>query len=477
MEVFIPLGIISVLILLNGLFVAAEFSLIAAPPTRITQRAEAGSADARRVLSILRHPPAQNRYLATAQIGITVVSLGLGMYGEHAIAEWLLDPLEHYTTLAAPLAHTIATVVSVAILTYLHVVLGEMVAKSLALSHAETMALAVSLPMRILEWLLSPVIFVLNGLGNMITRLMGVPPAESHARLLSPQELEFIVEESYAGGLIEPAEQLFIENIFDLKERTVGQVMTPRTRIVGIAVDEDEATALDLVCETRHSRYPIYERSLDQIIGVLHVKDLARYRLKPDTPFDLHEFARLRPVPYVPDTVTIDAMLVRFRQERISLAIVVDEFGGTAGLLTLEDLVEEVVGEIQDEFDEETAPFEQLDTHTLRVQGSLLLDELNQHFDLDIDHPEVNTVGGLIMTELGRIPEAGDAVEVEGILFSVEEVEGMAVQTAQVKLPDSVVVPSPTPLVAPEDARTDLAEDIVDQIRGDEDAPADAPPQ
>jgi magnesium and cobalt transporter len=204
---------------------------------------------------------------------------------------------------------------------------------------------------------------------------------------------------------------------------------------------------------------------------VLHVKDLARYRLKPDGHFDLREFALLRPVPYVPDTVTLDAMLARFRQERISLAIVVDEFGGTAGLLTLEDLVEEVVGEIQDEFDEETAPFEQLDTHTLRVQGSLLLDELNQHFDLDLVHPEVNTVGGLIMTELGRIPEAGDQVEVGGILFSVEAVDGMAVQTAQIQLPESVVIPPPISISAEEDARTDLAEDIVDQIKGNEDTP------
>lgn len=467
MDVFIPLAIISVLILLNGLFVAAEFSLIAAPPTRMAQRAEEGSADASRVLSILRNPPAQNRYLATAQIGITVVSLGLGMYGEHAIAEWLLDPLEHYTSLAEPLAHTIATVTSVAILTYFHVVLGEMVAKSLALTYAEHMALIVSLPMRVLEGLLSPVIFVLNGLGNLVTRLIGVPPAESHARLLSPQELEYIVGESFEGGLIEPAEQLFIENIFDLKERTVGQAMTPRTRIVGISVDESEDAVLALVCDARHSRYPIYERSLDQIIGVLHIKDLARYRLNPDSRFDLREFAQRRPVPYVPDTVTLDEMLARFRQERVSMAIVVDEFGGTAGLLTLEDLVEEVVGEIQDEFDEETAPFEQLDTHTLRVHGALLLDELNQHFDLDLAHPEVNTVGGLIMTELGRIPETGDEVEVEGIVLSVEEVEGMAVQSVQVRLPDSVVAAPPVTITAEEDARTELTSDIVEQIRGD----------
>ncbi len=452
MDILIPLAIISTLIILNGIFVAAEFGLIAAPPTRIAQKAAAGSADARRLLSILRSTDAQNRYLATAQIGITVVSLGLGMYGEHIFAEWLLEPLAHYTTLAEPLAHTIATVLAIAIMTYLHVVLGEMVAKSLALHYAEATALRLSLLMSLLQRLLTPAIFVLNGLGNMVTRLLGVPPAESHARLLSPEELEYIVEESFEGGLIESAEQLFIENIFDLKERSVGQTMTPRTRIVGIAVDEKEEDVLFKVCDARYSRYPIYEKSLDQIIGVLHIKDLARHRVNPDAIFDLRELASRRPVPYVPDTVTLDEMLVRFRQERIPLAVVVDEFGGTAGIITLEDLVEEVVGEIHDEYDdEEHAPFAQLDERTLRVQGSLLLDELNQHFDMEIDHPEVNTVGGLIMTVLGRIPEPGDIVEEDGVIFTVEEVKGMAVQTVRVTLPESVIVqPESLPLASQE---------------------------
>ncbi|MCB0116515.1 MAG: DUF21 domain-containing protein, partial [Caldilineaceae bacterium] len=216
MEVLIPVSIIAVLIVLNGIFVAAEFGLIAAPPTRIAQRAETGSTDARRVLGILRSPLLQNRYLATAQIGITVVSLGLGMYGEHTIAEWIYEPLSHYTSFAEPLAHTIATVLAVATLTYLHVVLGEMVAKSLALHYAEATALRVSLPMRGLEMALFPAIYVLNSLGNLVTRLIGVRPPESHSRLLSPEELEYIIDESYEGGLIEQAEQLFIENIFDL---------------------------------------------------------------------------------------------------------------------------------------------------------------------------------------------------------------------------------------------------------------------
>ncbi|MBI3957770.1 MAG: HlyC/CorC family transporter [Chloroflexi bacterium] len=439
MDVVIPVTVITILILLNGIFVAAEFALIAAPPTRLAQESAAGSRLAAQVLAVLRDTDRQNRYLATAQIGITIVSLGLGMYGEHILADWLLIPLQHYTILAKPIAHTIASVLAVAALTYLHVVLGEMVAKSLALQFAEATALRLILPMTLMQRILSPVISLLNGLGNAATRLLGVPPAERVNRLFSPDELEIIVEESYAGGLIEPSQQLFIENIFDLKERSVGQVMTPRTRVVGISVDQSEEDVLQIVCETLHSRYPIYDSSLEQIIGMLHIKDLARYRVHREDDFDLRRFAQRRPVPFVPDTVPLDRMLARFRRERISLAVVVDEFGGTAGIVTLEDLVEEVVGEIQDEFDTEEIPFERIDERRMRVQGALLLDELNQHFDLKLQDAEVDTVGGLIMSRLGQMPVPGDQVTVDGILFVVESLEGRAVQNVCITLPEPAV--------------------------------------
>jgi len=436
MDVVIPVSIIAILIILNGIFVAAEFSLIAAPPTRLAQSAAAGSRLAAQVLAVLKDTDRQNRYLATAQIGITVVSLGLGMYGEHILADWLFVPLQQSTTLAEPIAHTIATVLAVALLTYLHVVLGEMVAKSLALEFPEATALRLILPMTLMQRIFSPVISLLNGLGNSVTRLLGVVPAEQFSRLFSPAELEIIVEESYEGGLIEPSQQLFIENIFDLKERVVGQVMTPRTRVVGIAADQSEDEVLQLVCDAHHSRYPIYDESLDQIIGMLHIKDLARHRVQKEEEFDLRLFAQRRPVPFVPDTIPLDRMLARFRRERISLAVVVDEFGGTAGIVTLEDLVEEVVGEIQDEFDVEDLPIERIDERRLRVQGALLLDELNQHFDLNLEYPEVDTVGGLIMSRLGQIPAPGDQIVVDGILFVVEKVEGRAVQNVCITLPE-----------------------------------------
>lgn len=436
MDILTPIVVVAVLILFNGLFVAAEFGLIAVPPTRIAQRAETGDRAARRVLRVLRDIDGQNRYLATAQIGITMVSLGLGMYGEHALAQWLLAPLAHYTALAEPLAHTFATVFAVVVLTFLHVVFGEMVAKSLALSYAEATALRLAIPMALMQRLLSPVIVVLNGLGNLITRRLGIPPADAHARLVSSKDLEYIVEESYASGLIEASEQLLIENIFDLKERTVGQAMTPRTHITGIGVNDSAEEVLQLICEERYSRYPIYEENLDHIIGVLHIKDLARYQLSDASePFDLRQFAQRRPVVYVPETVPLDEMMARFRQEHVPLIVVVDEFGGTAGILTLEDMVEEVVGEIQDEFDVEGAPFEPISEYELRVQGTVLLDELNQHYHLSLAHHDVNTVGGLIMAQLGRIPVPGDQVDIEAITFIVETMDGNAVETARLLLP------------------------------------------
>jgi putative hemolysin len=287
-----------------------------------------------------------------------------------------------------------------------------------------------------MQWLLTPVIFVLNGLGNLITRMMGIPPAEAHTRLVSSKDLEYIVEESYEGGLIEASEQVLIENIFDLKERTVGQVMTPRTHITGFDVNDSAEEVLQIIYEERYSRYPIYEESLDHIIGVLHIKDLARYQLNNvSEPFDLRQFAQQRPVVHVPETVLLDEMMTRFRQEHVSLIVAVDEFGGTAGIITLEDMVEEVVGEIQDEFDVEEAPFETISEHELRVQGTLLLDELNQHYHLSLEHDEVNTVGGLIMAQLGRIPEPGDQIVFDGITFIAETMDGNAVETARLLLP------------------------------------------
>jgi CBS domain containing-hemolysin-like protein len=433
-EYLVPILIIAFLILLNGLFVAAEFAIVSAPRTRLAQAAERGSAAARNVLDILADPMQQNRYLATAQIGITVASLGLGMYGEHTVAEWLYGPLSRITPLAGPLSHTVATILALGILTYLHVVLGEMVPKSLAIQYSEATVLRLDGPMKVLRKIFSPVVLVLNGIGNAIVRLAGVPPVNAQSRLFSADELEYLMEESAGVGLMEPDEQLFIENIFDLRQRTVGHVMTRRKQVVGLPVTADEQETLRFVCTERHSRYPVYDKGLDDIVGVLHVKTLARQQANRERqPFDLRQLAR--PVVYVPESLPLDEMLPRFRHDRRQLAVVVDEYGGTAGVVTLEDVIEEVVGEILDEFDQEIAPLERLGASLVRVRGDLLVDELNQLCGLELEHPEADTVGGLVMASLGRVAEPGDAITVDGVALEVEAVEGLAVQTVLVRLP------------------------------------------
>jgi CBS domain containing-hemolysin-like protein len=432
-EYLVPISIITLLIVLNGVFVAAEFAIVAVPPTRMAQLAEDGSGAARHVLSILRDPERQNRYITTAQVGITIVSLGLGMYGEHVLADWFVVLFEGLGELAETTAHTLATVVAVGLLTYLHVVIGEMIPKSLALQAAEPTVLALDRPMLLTERIFRPLISFLNFLGNRVVGLLGIPPAGSSARLYSPEELEFIVDESAEGGLLESRELLFIENIFDLSERTVGQVMTPRTRVVAFRVDDSEETIVNQICEKGQTRYPVYEETLDQIVGILHVKDLVRRRVAGDQPVEVRTL--VRPAVFLPESLTLEKTLLRFRSDHIQLAMVIDEYGGTAGLITLEDLIEEVVGEIRDEFDREIEPVEELEPQLLRVRGDLLLDELEQLYDLDLSFSEADTVGGLVMASLGRIPRLKDEVLYGGVTFKVETVEGLAVQTLLVKLP------------------------------------------
>ncbi|MDQ7030745.1 MAG: hemolysin family protein [Ardenticatenia bacterium] len=432
----VPIAIIAVLIFLNGLFVAAEFALVAAPRARLTQLAEQGSKAAQHVLDTLRHIDRQNLYLATAQVGITVVSLGLGMYGEHTVAEWLEGGLERVAHLAEPTLRALASALAVGVLTYFHVVVGEMVPKSIALQSADRTAIRLVLPMRIMQKLLWPIVTPLNAISNLVMHVIGVPPPGAHAHLFSPEELEYLVEESYRQGMMARDKHLFIENIFDLRERTVGHVMTPRPKIVGLPVGAERDRLVAIICEHRFSRYPVYEDDLDHIVGVLHVKMLARWLAEhgEDQQPDLRRLAH--PAHFVPETLSLTEMLTRFRKEPTQMAIVFDEFGGTAGLITLEDVVEEVLGEIEDEFIQETTPpFRELAPGRLIVRGDVLLQELQQLYDVNLEHPEADTVSGLIMAVLGKIPEVGDEGHYRHVHFTVQAVDNRAVQAVLLEWP------------------------------------------
>ena len=422
--------IITFLVLVNALFVAAEFAIVGAPRAAIDARAAKRQPLARLVQSVLRDPKRQDRYIATAQIGITVASLGLGMYGEHVLAEWLLHLMGEASAMAWLASHGAASVAAVAILTYFHVVVGEMIPKSLALQSAERAALYITPVMLWIQTLLLPVVITLNGLGNVVLKMMGINrQAHRMDQYYTPEELQLIVEESEEQGALRSESGKVLQELFEFGELTAGEVMVPRVRITGIPVGATPPELRGIVGRSPKTRYPVYEGDLDHIVGTYHIKDLLRLLLNAQAV----TADGARPTPVVPETALLDTVLATMRRERAQFAVVIDEHGGTSGVVTLEDLFEEVVGEIDDSPERRSGPrHDQLGR--LRVPGTMRLDELGQQFDLELAHEEVDSVSGLILTVLGRTPKVGDAVDYERLHLDVTAVKGRGVEEAAVCL-------------------------------------------
>lgn len=433
-EYLVPSLIIVALILLNGLFVAAEFAIIGVRPTRLTQLAEEGHGVAAQIKAILDDPVSQDRYIATAQIGITLASLGLGMYGEATIAHWIEAPLHQYFGLGLAAAHTIAVVIALSLMTFAHVVVGEMVPKSLALQYAERTAFAIAGIMGVIRRLFAPAVLVLNAIGNAVLRLLRIP-VNIERKLYAPEELELVVAESAEGGLLNSQQEQLIQNIFDFSDRHVGQVMTPRPRIVGLPLSLPPAELPARIAAARRSRVVIYDGDLDHVVGMVLLKEaIARLVEQPEV-VSLREL--MRPLFVVPETAPVGKVLAAFKRNRTHIALVIDEYGGTAGVVTLEDLVEEVVGEVSDEFDSaELPPLREVEPGVLLARGDLLIEDLREsaHVSLppDDELPEVETVGGLVVALLGRPPRPGDEAWLAGSCFRVEQVAGLAVQAVRI---------------------------------------------
>jgi CBS domain containing-hemolysin-like protein len=423
MDSLTPLAIIAALICANGLFVAAEFAIVGAPRTAIDRRAAAGSRWARLVLHVLEHPIRQDRFIATAQVGITLASLGLGMYGEHVVAAWIAGGLEGLGAARWVAAHTLASGLAVAILTYFHIVFGEMVPKSIALQQAERAALVITLPLRALTALLFPLVYALNGLGNLVLRLGGIRRQIATDRYYTPEELEFVVRESQEGGALRAEAGRMLRELLEFGELTAGEVMVPRVRVSGIPVGTTPQELRGIMRESRHTRYPVYEEDLDHILGTMHLKDLVRVLLAGEAIRAEHA----RPVPLVPETAPLDRLLATLSATRTQMAVVIDEHGGTAGLVTLEDLFEEVIGEIEETPGGEPRLHREPDGR-IRVHGVVRIGELGDFLERELEHEEVDSVGGLILTLLGRPPVPGDTVDYEGLRFEVTEVAGHGVE-------------------------------------------------
>jgi CBS domain containing-hemolysin-like protein len=430
--VLIPIGIILLLVLANSLFVAAEFAIVGAPRASIEHKAAQGSRLAQRVQRILDTPKQQDRYIATTQIGISVASLGLGMYGEHVVADWVaqaLAPLGENRWIAA---HTVATIVALALLTYVHIVVGEMVPKALALQRADRTALYVSPVITALGRAILPLVVGLNGIGNGILRLIGVKRQEVESeRYHTPAELQFIIKESQEGGLLRGEAGRILRELFEFGDLTAAQVMVPRVHIVGIPAGASTGDLRGIVRTNPHTRYPVHAADMDHIVGSLHIKELLRH-LVADKPVTAGDARRL---PYVPATAPLDQVLAAMRRYRSQMAVVMDEQGGTAGIVTIEDLFEEVVGDIDEGRDRR--PIMRGGDGRVTARGTVRLKEVGDALGITLEHPEVHSVSGLVLALLSRPPMVGDVVSWRGARIQVLSVAGRGVGEAMIQRADA----------------------------------------
>lgn len=424
MEHAAALAVIVALVVLNGLFVAAEFAIVTAPKLAIEARARGGQRLARLVLGFLEHPRRQDQYIATAQLGITFASLGLGMYGEHVVAEWIAAGLDAVRPAAVVVPYAVASALSVGMLTYLHIVVGEMVPKSLALQQPERTALWITPAMIAVRTVLAPLVVALNGMGNAVLAAMGIRRLEaSRESYYTAEELQLVVKESHEAGAISGEAGRLLRDVFEFRERTAGEVMAPRVAVTGIELGTPPDEIRAVLQRSPHTRYPVYETDLDHIVGVAHVKDLLRAIVAGESV----DRALARPVPIVPETATLDTVLKAMRRERSHIVVVVDEFGGVAGVATLEDLFDEVVGEIPDSA-EEIEALRGDASGIVFARGTVRLDEVGERFGLALEHEDVDSVSGLVLTLLGRPPRTGDAVTYGGLRFEVRAVAGLGVR-------------------------------------------------
>jgi CBS domain containing-hemolysin-like protein len=413
-----------VLVMANAFFVAAEYAFVRVRKTQLDELSQQGSARARLASSMLDRLDA---YISASQLGVTLASLGLGLVGEPALAR-IVDPLFGWLRGFSETAFDVLTfVLAFAIVTYVTTVVGELAPKYLALQRALPLALWTAYPLSVFYRVMYPFIALVNTSANAILLLLGIRQSDELS-VHSEEELKMLVAVSTRKGVLQESERVIVGRAMEFADRIVRQVMVPRTEIVAVSDDTPVAEILVTARQHRFSRFPVFHEDLDHIIGIVHVKDLV------GVDKDNRTRARdvMRKVPVMPETMRLDQALAEFRRQRVQLAIVLDEFGGTAGLVTLEDVIEQLVGEVQDEFDLEAPAFKEEGPGTLVVDGLTSLDALRERLGLELTDEPYDTVGGLVFGRLGRLAAVGDTVEIEGYRFQVTAVDGRRV--AQVRV-------------------------------------------
>lgn len=427
------LFIIISLLFVNAFFVVSEFSLVKVRKTRLEQLCCEGNKKAKIALSLVNNV---NKMLAAAQLGVTIASIALGWVAEATIVQ-LIKPIIGFLPFLNGqfTAHVVAVPISFALVTYFHVLLGEQLPKCLAIEHSEKLALIISAPMKIFMQLFKPFVWLLQASCDMLLRIFHINDSDASI-VHSSEELDKLVEESYNEGELNETEAEILHNMFKFSDLMAKQVMIPRTDMICVPNDISCEDLNKLALENRYTRYPVYEEeNIDKIIGFVHVKDLYTIAMTKED-YSLKNL--IRPIILVPETMTLDNLMMEFKEQRIQMAVVVDEFGGTAGLITLEDVLEEIIGDVQDEFDEDEEEIEikQISDNTYSANAMIRLDEFADFFELDEkifeEEDDVETIAGLVVKLLGRIAVIGDSVSFKGFTFTVKDVDGARVTQLEI---------------------------------------------
>lgn len=425
------LFVIAFLLFSNGFFVASEFAMVKVRKTRIEQLVNEGNHNAKIALEAIKD---LDKFIAAVQLGVTISSIGLGWVGEGTLAH-LIEPIFAFLpgisqTIAT---HTMSVSIAFALITFFHVVIGELIPKSIALEFTEKTALVVARPMQIITFIFNPFIWLLNGFGNLVLKAFNIPHTHKGSLVHSTEELDMLVNASYNGGVLNETEKEMLHNVFKFSDLTAKQVMIPRTDMVCIPIDMPMEELNKLAAESQYTRYPVYEEDIDHITGLVHVKDLYSLSIKDE----VCPIAKIqREVLMVPETITMDNLVLEFKKRKGQMAIVIDEFGGTSGLITLEDVLEEIFGEVQDEFDEEEeCDIKEVAPNTYLANSIMRLDEFAEFFQIDekeIDDEDIDTIGGLVVKLLGRLAEVNDTVTFNNLTFVVKEVEGARITKLEI---------------------------------------------
>jgi putative hemolysin len=431
----IPLFII-ILIAFNALYVLSEFSTVSARRARVAQEAEKGSRGAAYILSIIENPHKLDAYVATSQVGITLSSLILGFVGQGQLSEYLVPLLSSLGGLSEVSAQSISAFVVLFILSLFQVLLGELIPKNIGIQQPERFAILTSRPLQWSGWIFKPLIWLFNGSGILLMRFFKIEPSGEHGHIHSPEEIALLVEESGEGGAISHEEQVLLSNTLRMREAMVKQVMIPRASMLSIPDTLTVEQAFKIITDSPYSRLPVFNETIDNITHIIHLRDLFCALRRGEQDSSLKKY--LRPVLLVPETMQVKDVFALLQRRRFQVAIILDEYGGTFGMVTLEDLIEEIFGDLQDEFDPNLPDIQILSPTLIRVRGHYSIPELNAALHVEFPEDPADTVGGLVMAEIGRIPNIKESVVIQGFPFKVESMKGRAIASVLISVPEAI---------------------------------------